>query len=127
MQLWRYCCFWKSGKVADQLQTPPQTPKQILLQFQNWVMDLKRKRGPCQLSLGKIQYLANLTMNMHQVCENVKIKYGSVKVNEYMQEWHTIHAQYVDLLRQKYRTNELEVSPELLKTPAVRSLLGLSV
>lgn len=127
MSLWRYCCFWKSGKVADQTPNQTQTPKQVLLQFQNWVMDLKMGKRPCRLSIREIEYLSRLKGDMRQVCEIVRIKYGTVKVNEYMREWVLIHTEYVELLRQKYLMNELEVNSDLLKTPAVRTLLGLSV
>lgn len=117
------CCFGrKTAKVADQ-----KTPKQLLLQFQNWVMDLRMGRRPCQLSLKEMEYFANLKAEMERLCGIVKVMYGVVKVQEYMREWDRIQTQYIQLLRENYRTNQLDVNKELLKTPSVRAMLGLSV
>jgi hypothetical protein len=126
MGLRRYvCCFGQSlAKVNAEEEF---NPKRQLERLHAWVMDFRMGTRPHQITQKEVRWLSQWKQQFEILCGRVRSAYGLVKVQEYTREFDRIYTQYVELLRESYRKNDLYVDSELLKTPAIRSMLGVSV
>ncbi len=118
-----FCCLGRSSIVA----TDEFNPRKQLKRLEAWVMDFKMGTRPKQITQKEVLWLTNWKQQFEMICGRVKEAYGIVKVREYTQEYDRIYTSYIELLRESYRKNNLHVDSELLKTPHIRTLLGLSV